>query len=526
MAASHLLELLPQQWQLSTSSLILLAVSAVVLFRSRRRRNPSSRLNLPPGPTRLPVIGNLHRIGRLPHRSLRALAERHGPVMAVRLGTVPAVVLSSPEAAREALKVHDAECCSRSPSAGPRMLSYGYKDVAFSPYSDYVRDMRKLFVVELLSMRRVQAACYAREAQVEKLIENLTRNGRNAVAINEHIFSTVDGIIGTFALGETYAAEEFKDKFIDVISETMDLLSSSSTEDFFPGSVAGRLADRLTGLAARREAIFRKLDCFFERIVDHHAAAADPAAARRKADEKGSAGSDLVHELIDLWKMEGNTKQGFTKDHVKAMLLDTFVGGITTTSVTLHWAMSELILNPRVMKKAQDEIRAIVGVKERVQHHDMPKLKYLKMVVKETLRLHPPATLLVPRETTRHFKVGGYDIPAKTKVIVNAWAIGRDPNVWKDPEEFIPERFEETDIDYNGAHFELVPFGSGRRICPGLAMGVANIEFILASMLFCFDWELPHGVRKEDIDMEEEGKLTFHKKIPLLLVPTPNKAPN
>nr|AAG59665.1 putative cytochrome p450 [Oryza sativa Japonica Group] len=340
---------------------------------------------------------------------------------------------------------------------------------------------------------------------VEKLIEKLTRNGRNAVAINEHIFSTVDGIIGTFALGETYAAEEFKD-----ISETMDLLSSSSAEDFFPGSVAGRLVDRLTGLAARREAIFRKLDRFFERIVDQHAAADDdgPAAARRKADDKGSAGSDLVHELIDLWKMEGNTKQGFTKDHVKAMLLDTFVGGITTTSVTLHWAMSELIRNPRVMKKAQDEIRAVVGEKERVQHHDMPKLKYLKMVVKETFRLHPPATLLVPRETTRHFKVGG------------------DPNIWKDPEEFIPERFEEMDIDFNGAHFELVPFGSGRRICPGLAMGVANIEFILASMLFCFDWELPHGVRKEDIDMEEAGKLTFHKKIPLLLVPTPNKAPN
>uniref|UniRef100_A0A0E0D2V9 Cytochrome P450 n=1 Tax=Oryza meridionalis TaxID=40149 RepID=A0A0E0D2V9_9ORYZ len=154
MAASQLPELLPQQWQFSTSSLILLAVSIVLIFWSRRRRNPSSRLKLPPGPTRLPIIGNLHQIGRLPHRSLGALAGRHGPVMALRLGTVPAVALSSPEAAREALKVHDAECCSR--SVRPRMLSYGYKDVAFSPYSDYVRDMRKLLVVELLSMRRAR----------------------------------------------------------------------------------------------------------------------------------------------------------------------------------------------------------------------------------------------------------------------------------------------------------------------------------------------------------------------------------
>lgn len=202
------------------------------------------------------------------------------------------------------------------------------------------------------------------------------------------------------------------------------------------------------------------------------------------------------------------------------MFQDTFVGGNNTSSVTMQLAMSELIRHPAEVKKVQDEIRAAVGNKERVQHDDMPKLKYLRMVVKETLRLHPPATLLVPRLTTRQIKVGGYDIPANMKVIVNAWAIGRDPNVWKNPEEFCPERFQDTDIDFNGAHFELVPFGAGRRICPGLAMGVANVEFILANLLYCFNWELPDGVRREDVSMEEEGSLTFHKKIPLMVVPT------
>jgi 4-hydroxyphenylacetaldehyde oxime monooxygenase len=183
--------------------------------------------------------------------------------------------------------------------------------------------------------------------------------------------------------------------------------------------------------------------------------------------------------------------------------------------------MSELIRHPAELKKVQDEIRTVVGTtsKDRVQHDDMPKLKYLRMVVKETLRLHPPATLLVPRQTTRQIKVGGYDIPANTKVIVNAWAIGRDPSVWGNPDEFRPGRFEGSDIDFNGAHFELVPFGAGRRICPGLAMGVANVEFILANLLCCFDWELPHGVSREDVSMEEAGSLTFHKKIPLVLVP-------
>jgi 4-hydroxyphenylacetaldehyde oxime monooxygenase len=150
----------------------------------------------------------------------------------------------------------------------------------------------------------------------------------------------------------------------------------------------------------------------------------------------------------------------------------------------------------------------------------MPSLKYLRMVVKETLRLHPPATLLVPRETLGRIQVAGHSIPAKTKIIVNAWAIGRDPSVWKDPEEFCPDRFQDVDIDFNGSHFELLPFGSGRRVCPGLAMGVANIEFILANLLYCFDWELPAGVRTQDVCMEEAGALTFRKKTPLLLVPT------
>jgi 4-hydroxyphenylacetaldehyde oxime monooxygenase len=208
-------------------------------------------------------------------------------------------------------------------------------------------------------------------------------------------------------------------------------------------------------------------------------------------------------------------------------LQDTFLGGIDTSSVTMLWAMSELIRKPRVLKKAQDEVRAVVdsNKQERVQPDDVPKLEYLKMVVKETLRLHPPATLLLPRETMRDVKIGGYDVPARTRVFVNAWAIGRDPASWTaDAEEFNPDRFEASDVDYNGAHFELVPFGAGRRVCPGLAMGVTNVEFTLANLLYCFDWTLPAGMKPEDVSMEEAGGLTFHRKTPLVLVPTPFQA--
>ncbi|RLN17954.1 hypothetical protein C2845_PM02G08780 [Panicum miliaceum] len=412
----------PQQWRWQLQPSLVLVLLPLVALLLLHRRKSNSTLRLPPGPWRLPVIGNLHQIGALPHRSLRALAQRHGPVMMLRLGTVPAVVLSSPEAARHALKTHDADCCGRPPSAGPRLLSYGYKDVAFSPYSDYVRDMRRVFVLELLSMRRVQAARSTREAQVEKLVGDLARGGATPVAIHEHVFAAVDGIVGAFAFGETYAAEQFKGEFIDVINESLALLSSFSAEDFFPGA-AGRMVDRLTGLASRRDKIFRKLDGFFEHVLDQHL---DPARAKPDGDD-GSSRSHLVQELIDLWREHGATK-GITRDHVKAILMDTFVGGNNTSSVTMHWAMSELLRHPLELKKVQDEIRAAVAVsQELVRHDDMPKLRYLRMVVKETLRLHPPATLLVPRQTTRRIKVGGYDIPADTKVIVNAWAIGRVP---------------------------------------------------------------------------------------------------
>ncbi|CAL5053416.1 unnamed protein product [Urochloa decumbens] len=500
---------LPSALVLAIAALSL--VSILLLAWSRRWRTRRSALHLPPGPKKLPLIGNLHQIGSLPHRSLWALARQHGPVMLLRLGSVPTVVVSSPEAARDVMRTHDAHCCSRPATPGPRRLTYGYKDLAFAPYGDHVREMRKLFILELLCMRRVQAAWDAREAQVDKLVETLTHAGPNSVVLDEHIFGAVDGIIGTVVFGRIYGTEGFKMQFLDMLNEAMEMLGSFSAEDFFPNS-AGRLVDRLTGLIARRERIFKRLDAFFDAVIDQHL-----NSTCNKLDD-GDCRSDLVQALIELWKDDGSSVP-FTREHVKAMLFDTFVGGINTSAVTMVWAMAELIQHPRVLKSVQDEIRAVVGSKQRASRDDVSKLKSLKMVVKETLRLHPPLTLLLPRETIQQVNIIGYDVPANTRIIVNAWAINRDPNIWKDPEEFNPERFIGSKADFNGSHFEFIPFGSGRRICPGMAMAVTNMEFTLANLLHCFDWELREGVAKEDISMEEAGSLAFQKKTPLMLVP-------
>ncbi|KAF0912530.1 hypothetical protein E2562_014111 [Oryza meyeriana var. granulata] len=509
----HVLRKLPLQWQLTAATATVALL--VSLFLLRRARGGLSKKfgRLPAGPARVPVLGNLHQLGPVSHRSLRDLARRHGPVMLLQLGTAAAVVVSSAEAAREVLRTHDVDCCSRPASPGPKRLSYGYKNIAFSPYDDYWREMRKLFVVELVSAPRVKAAWRARQDQVEILVRSLMRSGTKPVALDDHIFGLADGIIGTVAFGNIYGTEGFAHKkhFQHVLDDAMDMVASFSAEDFFPNFV-GRLVDRFTGLIARRERIFHDLDAFFEMVIEQHL---DPARAMPEN------GGDLVDALIGLWK------QGrFTRDHVKAILLDAFLGGIDPSSVTMLWAMSELIRSPRVMRKVQGEIRAVVGDRDsRVQPDDLTKLKYLKMVVKETLRLHPPATLLLPRETMRHVKIGGYDVPAKTRVLVNAWAIGRDPARWDEPEVFDPDRFEHKDVEFNGAHMELVPFGAGRRICPGLAMGAATVEFTLANLLHCFDWALPEGMAAEDVSMEEAGGLTFHRKTPLVLVPTAHRKP-
>ncbi|WVZ12918.1 hypothetical protein V8G54_017448 [Vigna mungo] len=182
--------------------------------------------------------------------------------------------------------------------------------------------------------------------------------------------------------------------------------------------------------------------------------------------------------------------------------------------------MAEMIRNPRVMKRAQAEVREVFKMNGRVDETCINEMKYLKLVIKETLRLHPPAPLLLPRECGETCEINGYDIPVKSKVIVNAWAIGRDPNSWSDPERFYPERFNDSSVDYKGNNFELIPFGAGRRICPGITFGLMNVELTLALMLYHFDWKLPNGMKAEELDMTEQFALTVRRKDGLFLIPS------
>ncbi|XVE50812.1 hypothetical protein DITRI_Ditri01bG0193400 [Diplodiscus trichospermus] len=197
-----------------------------------------------------------------------------------------------------------------------------------------------------------------------------------------------------------------------------------------------------------------------------------------------------------------------------------FAAGSETTSTTMEWAISELLKNPELMKKAQNEVRQVFSENGKVTEERIHELKFLRSIVKETLRLHPPVVLIM-RECHENCIINGFDIPAKTKVIIATWAIGRDPSYWKDGDEFRPEKFLDSSIDFRGTNLGYIPFGAGRRTCPGISFGISSVELALANLLYHFDWKLPNGMKLEDLDMTEALSLTVRRKNDLLLIPIP-----
>ncbi|XP_042511736.1 cytochrome P450 71B10-like [Macadamia integrifolia] len=467
------------------------------------------RTNLPPGPLKLPIIGNLHQLSELPHRSLWKLSKKYGPIMHLQFGLKPTLVVSSPEMASEIMKSHDLECCSRPELMGPKRLSYNFIDIALAPYNDYWREMRKVCVLELFSLKRVQSFRPIREERVASMISSILKSSSSSTPINlsEIFLNITDDITCRVAFGKNYKGREFDNgRFGKAMQEATVVLGSFSGADFFP--YVGWIMDKFTGLHGRRENCFHEFDHFYQSVIDEH--------LNNERDE--SEQEDITDVLLNIGR-DHKGAGSLTHNHIKAILMNIFLGGVDSGAIVMEWAMAELVKNPKVMKKVQDEIRSIVGKKGKVDEADIDQLKFLKMVIKETLRLHPSLPLLLPREVISHFTINGYDIYPKTRVLVNAWAIGRDPKHWKNPEEFIPERFMDSVIDYKGTHFELLPFGSGRRGCPGINMGISVIELTLANLLHAFDWGLPDGIKKEDINMDEQSGLAVRKKAPVYLVP-------
>ncbi|XP_044486138.1 cytochrome P450 71AP13-like [Mangifera indica] len=467
------------------------------------------KLNLPPSPPKLPVIGNLHQLGTMPHESLRCLAEKFGPIIYLQLGQVPTVVVSSAKMAKEVMKTHDLALSSRPQIFSAKHLFYDCTDIVFSPYGSYWRHIRKICILELLSAKRVQSFSFVREEEVARLVHRVAENYPNKTDLTKILGLYSNDVLCRVAFGKDFSGAGDYDRygFQKMLEEYQELLGGFSIGDFFPSM---EFIHSLTGMKLRLQNTFQRFDKFFDKVINEHL---NPDREKNKPD--------LVDVLLDIQK-NGSNEMPLTMDNVKAIILDMFAAGTDTSFITLDWGITELIMNPKVMEKAQAEVRSILGERRVVLESDLPQMHYLKAVIKEIFRLHPPAPVLVPRESMEEITIEGYNIPAKTRFFVNAWAIGRDPESWDDPEKFEPERFMDSTIDFKGMDFELIPFGAGRRSCPAITFGAATVELALAQLLHSFDWELPPGVDAKDLDLTEVFGITMHRIAHLEVVAKPH----
>ncbi|KAK2979682.1 hypothetical protein RJ640_027262 [Escallonia rubra] len=484
------------------------------IFINSKKKQPS----LPPGPQGLPVVGNLLSLQPELHSYFASLARTYGPVLTLRLGKKVCIVVTSSAAAREVLKDHDATFANRDVPTVTRAMEYGACDIVWSPSGPEWRMLRKVCVRGMLGSPTLDAVYSIRRQEIHKTIGYFCSQAGSPVNVGEQLFLTVLNVITNMLWGGTIQGKErasIGEEFRQVVALVTAQLGKPNISDFFP---ALEVFD-LQGIKRQMREVSMRFDRMFDTIIDQRL---------KTGADGGKESKDFLQVLLQL-KDEPDAKTPLTMNHLKALLLrvlrravtneqDMVVGGTDTTSNTIEFAIAEMMNKPEVMGKAQKELEIVVGKDNRVEEHHIHKLPYLHSVMKEVLRLHPALPLMVPHCPSESSTVAGYTIPKGSRIFVNVWAIHRDPSVWKSPSEFLPERFLDGKVDYSGNNFDYFPFGSGRRICAGIAMAERVVMFSLASLLHSFNWELPEG---EKLDLSEKFGIVLKKRIPLVAIPTP-----
>ncbi|KAJ3703043.1 hypothetical protein LUZ61_006748 [Rhynchospora tenuis] len=436
------------------------------------------RFKLPPGPQPWPVVGNLYDIKPVQFRCFTEWAEKYGPIMSVWFGTSLAVIISTSDLAKEVLKEHD----------------------------QHLADHQGTHPQRLELLRPI------REDEVTAMIESIFRactkpDERKSLVVRDHISSVAFNNITRLVFGKRFmdangVIDDQGKEFKAIVSNGIKIGASLSIAEHISW---------LRCLCPLNEELYRshneRRDRLTVKMLEEH------TQARQKT---GQTKQHFVDALLTL-----KEKYDLSNDTVFGLLWDMITAGMDTTVISVEWALSELVRNPHVQGKVQEELDQVLGCNRIMNETDISKLPYLQAVVKESLRLHPPTPLLVPHKARTHVKLGGYDIPKGTNVMVNVWALARDPKVWRNPLEYRPERFIEEDINVKGADFRILPFGAGRRVCPGAQLGINLVTSMLGHLLHHFKWSLPSGVRPEDVDMTETPGIVTFMQTPLKAVATP-----
>ncbi|ESR55070.1 hypothetical protein CICLE_v10019811mg [Citrus x clementina] len=489
----------------------LFILSALVLKAIKHSRR------LPPSPWALPIVGHLHLLGPSLHHSFHKLSTRYGPLMSIRIGSVLGVVTSSPDVTKELLKTNDVTFAARNSSAAIECLTYN-SSFAFAPNGPYWQFMKKLTTVELLGSRTLLQFLPIRTNELHELIRFLFEKSKSGGSVNitDELLKFTNNIISQMMLsircsGKGGQAEECR------------TLAREVTEIFGEFNISDVIwvfkSFDIQGFRRRFKDIHRRFDSLLENIITNR------EKLRKEKKESEEKVKDLLDILLDVLENQ-NSEIKLTRDHIKALFLDFLTAGTDTSSMTVEWALAELINHPMVLQKAQQEIDQVVGRNRLVQESDVPHLPYIQVIIKESFRIHPPIPLL-NRRALEDCKIGNYIIPKGTLLFVNLWSMGRDPETWKNPLEFQPERFlseSNSEIDVRGLHYRLLPFGTGRRGCPGLSLAMQELPTTLAAMIQCFNFKVtsPDGV----VDMSERPGLSSPRAQDLVCVPVARCAPS
>ncbi|KAJ4974041.1 hypothetical protein NE237_007215 [Protea cynaroides] len=495
-------------------------------WRSRNTQiNPTSKKVAPEASGAWPIIGHLHLLAgnSTPQVILGAMADKYGPAFTIRLGMQPAMVVSSWEVAQECFTTNDRALATRPKALATKLMGYNYAMFGFTHYGNYWREIRKIATLELLTNRRLEMLKHIRASEIKAFIKDLYKGGQNAslVDMKKRFGDLAFNIIVRMVVGKRYFGAES-----NATDAEEALRCQQGARDFFHYFGLFVVSDAFPSLegldlqgyekAMKRTA--KNLDSIVEGWLKEH------KQKRLSADyDKAKNDQDFMDVMISI--MENLKLDDYDADTViKANCLNMILAGNDTTVVTFIWILSLLINNRHALKRAQDELDMHVGRERQVDESDIVKLKYLQAIVKETLRLYPAGPLILAHEATEECTIAGYRVPKGTRIVTNVYKIQRDPRIWSDPFEFRPERFltSHVNIDLRGQHFEFIPFGSGRRICPGISFALQVLHLGLAHLIHGFEFTTPLG---EPVDMTESPGLTNMKATPLEVLLSPRLPP-
>ncbi|BBN04290.1 protein MpCYP829-like23 [Marchantia polymorpha subsp. ruderalis] len=497
--------------------LLILLVSTAFIYTTNLILRKENRI---PEPRGWPVIGHLPLLQpKIVHRTLMNIAQKYGPLYKLRLGMLKVLVISSPDLAKEILKIQDASFADRPFTVVGELFSYQLKGIIFSPTDDHWRFMRKLGS-ELMSSKAIQKQQVSRHETLMTAVNSLLeRQGKQFIDLREELLDMMLTLMLQMLLGKRLTAGKSvaKSSESNGMKKLTQLYKELAKLDLF---VMGDCFPFLRwldvgGVEARVAKLHRGFDNCLSDAMN---------ALRREAPHATSEDPGLMQTLLSMQRTEEG--KNITDDEIKALVTDLLIAGIDTTANTIVFGMAELMRNPDVKEKLLKELDEFVGRERVVEESDLVNLKYLKMVIKETFRLHPPVPVLLPRKSMERATVAGYKIPKNSQVLINSYAIQRSPESWDDPTSFKPERFANNPIDVKGQDFCLLPFGAGRRQCPGMGIGGLMVEITLATFLQILEFSLPAGMKPEDVDMAEQATISSSLVSPLLVSVKPRLSPN